>query len=274
MKSKQKIQKKTLSILKFSFTSFFTFFFLCLKIRFEFIRELPSLKDFDEEREIIRGSLKKIPSKKERDGKKILVLDIDETLVYCSTNPIDSYDLAFEIVFKGDLQSIYVKKRPFLDEFLDTIGKNFYCIVYSSAQSVYLEKLISEIDKSGIIKNIYERSNCLRVNGFYIKDLSIFESDDLKLNEMIILDDSIQAFAYQLNNGVPILKFDSKSEDNELKNILPFLLMLSDPNIGDVRTLISEKFNLSKRVKGEQENQCTIASSPMDGVNNYFFFFF
>jgi CTD small phosphatase-like protein 2 len=234
---------------------------------------LPPLKEYDEEREIIRGSIKKIPPKKERDDKKVLFLDIDETLVYCSTDPIDSYDLAFEIVFKGELQSIYVKKRPFLDEFLDTISKNFYCIVYSSAQSVYLEKLISEIDKEGRIKNFYERTNCIRVNGFYIKDLSIFETPDCKLKEMMILDDSIQAFAYQLNNGIPILKFDSKSEDNELKNILPFLLKLSDPSVEDVRNLISEKFNLSNKVKGEQENKSTLATSPMDAVNNFFFYF-
>ena len=54
-----------------------------------------------------------------RDGLKTLVLDLDETLVHSSLKFQPDADLVFQLsVPDAGLQTVYVKIRPFLEEFL------------------------------------------------------------------------------------------------------------------------------------------------------------
>lgn len=54
-----------------------------------------------------------------RDGLKTLVLDLDETLVHSSLKFQPDADLRFELsVQDAGLQTVYVKIRPFLEQFL------------------------------------------------------------------------------------------------------------------------------------------------------------
>ena len=52
------------------------------------------------------------------DDKPTLALDLDETLVHCTVEPIDNPDLIFPVTFNGTLYDVYVRKRPYLDYFL------------------------------------------------------------------------------------------------------------------------------------------------------------
>lgn len=58
-------------------------------------------------------------------------------------------------------------------------------------------------------------------NTVYIKDLRIIEN--VKLSDMIIIDNSVLSFAYQLENGIPILPFYDNPDDNELKFLSNYL---------------------------------------------------
>ena len=54
-----------------------------------------------------------------RDGLKTLVLDLDETLVHSSLKFQPDANLVFELsVPDAGLQTVYVKIRPFLEQFL------------------------------------------------------------------------------------------------------------------------------------------------------------
>jgi CTD small phosphatase-like protein 2 len=54
-----------------------------------------------------------------------LALDLDETLVHCTVEPIPKPDLTFPVTFNGAFYQVYVRKRPYLDYFLETVAKNF-----------------------------------------------------------------------------------------------------------------------------------------------------
>lgn len=54
-----------------------------------------------------------------------LALDLDETLVHCSIEPISNPDHIFPVSFNEQLYQVYVRKRPFLDQFFESIHKKF-----------------------------------------------------------------------------------------------------------------------------------------------------
>jgi NLI interacting factor-like phosphatase len=58
-----------------------------------------------------------------------LALDLDETLVHCSIEPIPNPDHIFPVSFNDVLYQVYVRKRPYLDHFLEAIYKNFEVII-------------------------------------------------------------------------------------------------------------------------------------------------
>ena len=62
------------------------------------------------------------------------------------------------------------------------------------------------------------RNNCtsVKIDGkeIYIKDLSLFKNINLK--DIIIIDNSVVSFTYNLNNGMPILPYYDSIQDNEL----------------------------------------------------------
>ena len=58
-------------------------------------------------------------------------------------------------------------------------------------------------------------------HGVYVKDLSIIADRNLK--DVILVDNSIISFAFNLNNGVPIKAFLGDKNDEELLFMVTFL---------------------------------------------------
>jgi CTD small phosphatase-like protein 2 len=56
------------------------------------------------------------------------------------------------------------------------------------------------------IKDKLTRDNCyLTKKGRYIKDLRIVKNRELK--DIVIIDNTVEAFGLNINNGIPILDF-------------------------------------------------------------------
>jgi CTD small phosphatase-like protein 2 len=90
---------------------------------------------------------------------------------------------------------------------------------------------------------VLTRENCfVTKKGNYIKDLRIIKNRELK--DIVIIDNSVEAFGLQINNGIPILSYNGEEEDSELSKLVPFLRTLSA--VDDVRPFIRDKFSLTK----------------------------
>jgi len=204
---------------------------------FVFIRGLPPIPQH------YRFRPSTLPCKTRQNPRCTLVLDLDETLLHSTITPIPKPDLVIPVGCNGQEFQVYVKKRPHLQEFLDEVSSMFEVIVFTASQRVYAEKLLNILDPDRKwIKYRQYRDSCVEVEGNFLKDLTVLGRD---LATTIIVDNSIHAFAYQLDNGVPILSWFDDETDTHLLGLLPLLRQLATAE--DVRPILREKFHLSEK---------------------------
>ena len=87
-----------------------------------------------------------LPTKVPSSPPITLVLDLDETLVHCTVEPIPDADLTFPVEFHGTTYQVHVRLRPFLKNFLKKIQGNYEVIVFTASQKVYANELLNLID--------------------------------------------------------------------------------------------------------------------------------
>ena len=58
-----------------------------------------------------------------------LVLDLDETLVHCNTEPLEGHDFSFPVNFAGEDYEVFVRRRPYIEHFLSVMSKLFEVVV-------------------------------------------------------------------------------------------------------------------------------------------------
>jgi CTD small phosphatase-like protein 2 len=67
--------------------------------------------------------------------------------------------------------------------------------------------------------------------GFYVKDLRVIRNRNLR--DMVLVDNSVYSFGYQVDNGIPIISFYNDPEDEELLHLTFYMKCLVECN--DVR---------------------------------------
>ncbi|KAJ4973890.1 hypothetical protein NE237_007064 [Protea cynaroides] len=173
-----------------------------------------------------------------------LVLDLDETLVHSTLEHCDVADFTFSVNFNFKEHTVYVRCRPHLKDFMERVASLFEIIIFTASQSIYAEQLLNVLDpKRRIFRHRVYRESCVFVEGNYLKDLSVLGRD---LARVIIIDNSPQAFGFQVDNGIPIESWFDDSSDKELLSLLPFLESLA--GVEDVRPLIAKQFNLREKI--------------------------
>ena len=69
----------------------------------------------------------------EFQGRKTLVLDLDETLVHSSFKKVRNADIKQAIDIDGYIQTIYVNIRPYCEEFIIQMSKHYELVMFTAS---------------------------------------------------------------------------------------------------------------------------------------------
>ncbi|KAL2337334.1 hypothetical protein Fmac_011780 [Flemingia macrophylla] len=206
-----------------------------------FDQEKLLLKNYLESSETSDGVLPPLVSQETVRKKDVtLVLDLDETLIHSSVQQCNDADFTFEM-YTERKSTVYVRKRPFLQEFLEKVSEMFEIIIFTASKRVYAEKLLDVLDPDNkfFSQRIY-RESCTWIDNHCVKDLTILGVD---LKKVFIIDNTPEVFRFQVNNGIPIKSWFDDRTDSALISLLPFLEKLVD--VDDVRPIIALKYGAS-----------------------------
>jgi Dullard-like phosphatase family protein len=169
----------------------------------------------------------------------LLFLDLDETLIHTA---FLEGDQKVRFVFTQPV----VYYRPHLDYFLKEMVKKFNLVLFTASFREYAEKILNKIDsESKYIQNVLARENCTKYQNNCIKDFRIVANKNISREDMLILDNKVISFAYNLYQGIPILPYTNDERDTELLNIVPFLSQLADKTI-PLKEILKERYNYSR----------------------------
>jgi hypothetical protein len=99
-----------------------------------------------------------------------LALDLDETLVHCTVEPIQKPDLTFPVTFNGAFYQVYVRKRPYLDYFLETVSKSFEVRHIATCVYFYMDMRMS------ILRICFTLANTFPISIFLFLLLSFYST--------------------------------------------------------------------------------------------------
>lgn len=163
--------------------------------------------------------------------KKLLVLDLDETLVFSTERPLEH---------PADLSVVgyHVYKRPHLDTFLDFAFSRFKVGVWTSSGRLYAEPLVAQLMPNRPVEFVWSSGRCSLVRdweeGGYLtqKRLAKLKKHGFKLEQIIGIDDTASKYARNYGNLVLVREFIGDLADDELLYLIQYLVMLeAAPNI-------------------------------------------
>jgi len=173
--------------------------------------------------------------------KKTLILDLDETLIHADFDENFSFhDKIITFQADGYEVSVPIFLRPGVVNFLKAAKENFEICVFTASKQEYADAVLNYLDpENNIFRHRLYRQHCICIkNKVFVKDLRILVNR--KLEDIIMVDNSLYSFTNQISNGVLINSFYNDRNDNELLNLLNYL-QLYLLSASDVR-IVNEKF--------------------------------
>lgn len=183
---------------------------------------------------------------------KLLVLDLDETLIYATEEPLPRPE-------DFTVGQYFVYKRPDVDEFLQYCRAHFLMAVWTSSTRLYAQEVVAKLFPADYpLQFVFARDRCVRRFNFelqdeyHVKDLKKVKAKGFDLEQMLMLDDSPEKLQRQYGNLVRIREWLGDTSDRELALVQQYLLTLKDcPNVRRVEkrfwrsTLLQQQADLS-----------------------------
>jgi len=175
-------------------------------------------------------------TKSPRPLRKLLVLDLDETLIHSFTFMPERYDFKVEAQLFGRSHLFYVSKRPHCDYFLQKVAQWYDLAVFTASMKGYAEPVIDFLNTNGsLFKQRLYRKDCQTSTGdVYFKDLSIF---DRPMSHVCLLDNSRTSFVASPDNGILISDWISDPKDECLLDLIPLLKVLAQ--VSDLQEVLA-----------------------------------
>ena len=162
----------------------------------------------------------------------LLILDIDETLLYASEKRLEhEHDC--------NVGPYFVYVRPHLREFIQCCNEHFRLAVWSSFSADYLNAIVTAILPNELkLEFVWSRERCIqRFDGelqeiYYVKDLKKVSRMGFDLDRMLIVDDTPKKVERNFGNAIYVKPYFGDPDDSELRDLSGYLKSLSQlPNV-------------------------------------------
>ena len=167
--------------------------------------------------------------------RKLLVLDLDETLLY-ATNQRLSTPEAFKV------GPHYAYLRPHLRPFLEFCAARFDVAVWTASSADYANAVATQLFGSlDHLKFLWSRTRCTIRHDrdtheqYWVKDLKKIRRIGYALEQVIVVDDTAKKHERNYGNLVRVRPFEGQPHDDELLHLARYLETLID--VDDVRVV-------------------------------------
>lgn len=176
------------------------------------------------------------------EERKLLILDLDEALIFASETPLDR-----ESDHEVGRYSVY--RRPFLSEFLAHVAARFEVAVWTASTAAYADEICAAIfDYSPSF--VWARDRCTLTRNLesdsweHLKNLAKVKRLGYSLRQVIAVDDTPDKYAKTYGNLVRVSPYFGDMADEEL----PYLAAYLDQLAGEESVRTIEKRGWRERV--------------------------
>ena len=153
----------------------------------------------------------------------LLVLDLDETLIY-ATEDVLSREPDFQC------SQFHVYRRPYLDEFLNRVKDLYRVAVWTSSSAAYMECILSHAFPADLsLEFTWARERCTAAydpethGRAWVKDLKKLKRKGYSLDRVLVIDDTPAKLQRNFGNLVRVSEWLGDSGDEELLELGEYL---------------------------------------------------
>ncbi|UZJ52694.1 hypothetical protein CBS101457_002014 [Exobasidium rhododendri] len=126
-----------------------------------------------------------------------------------------------EVVLDGRSIIYHVYKRPHVDYFLRKVAAWYHVVIFTASVQEYADPVIDWLDQGrGLVGTRLFRESCTYRNGSYLKNLAHVDAD---LSRVCLVDNSPASYVINQGNGIPIEGWTHDPNDECLLDLLPVL---------------------------------------------------
>ena len=183
-----------------------------------------------------------------RPSRKLLVLDLDETLVHASERPLDR-PADFRI------HHYHVHERPHMAAFIAWALDRFHVGVWTSSGRLYAEPLVARIFPPDRVRFLWCGDRCTLARdwdtGEYrgLKCLKKLRRNGWLLESILVVDDSPWKHVRNYGNLVAVSEFLGDPADDELPRLAAYLDTLRE--VPNIRTIEKRRWRERTIVDGD-----------------------